>query len=440
MVRLAPSTVAPVLVLGIALAACSTPASPSVSIFPTGGVSPSSMAPSAGPDAARADLDHLLERLESVHPEPFHGVPRGEWVAALDDLKGRLDELTPQQAEVELMRVMALLSREGRDGHQFALPIADGPVLPIRVYEFDDGVWVTDALAPHEDLVGTRLVALGEHPVDDVLAALEPLVPRDGPATVPNFRPVFLLRTSVLRGLGLIGDGNLEVTVAGADGTERTASLAPVPFDDWVAWGGQLGMIRLPGRTDTLYLGDLEDHFWTRYLPDTRTLYVRLAEVQRVDAAEVSAMVERAGQPDVDRVVVDLRQNPGGDNTTYPGLLAALRDPAVDRPGRFFVLIDHVTFSAAANLATELEQSTGAIFAGQAMGGGLNFWDDVQWVTLPSYPVPMQVGVSTRYWQKATPGDPRLTIEPDIAVPSRASDYFAGRDPVLEAVLATTPD
>jgi C-terminal processing protease CtpA/Prc len=166
-------------------------------------------------------------------------------------------------------------------------------------------------------------------------------------------------------------------------------------------------------------------------------LYVRFAEVRRVDAAQVSAMVERAAQPDVDRVVVDLRQNPGGDNTTYPGLLSALRDPAIDRPGRFFVIIDHVTFSAAANFATELEQSTGAVFAGEPMGGGLNFWNDVQWVTLPDYPVPMQVGVSTRYWQKATPDDPRLTIEPAIGIPSRASDYFAGRDPVLEAVLAT---
>ena len=48
----------------------------------------------------------------------------------------------------------------------------------------------------------------------------------------------------------------------------------------------------------------------------------------------------------------------------------------------------------------------------------------------------MQVGVSTRYWEKGVPDDPRLTIEPDLAVPLTAADYFAGRDAVLEAVLA----
>ena len=57
-------------------------------------------------------------------------------------------------------------------------------------------------------------------------------------------------------------------------------------------------------------------------------------------------------------------------------------------------------------------------------------------VDLPNWPLPSRVGVSTRYWQFAGPDDPRLTITPDIAVPVRAADYFADRDPVLEAVLA----
>jgi len=40
-----------------------------------------------------------------------------------------------------------------------------------------------------------------------------------------------------------------------------------------------------------------------------------------------------------------------------------------------------------------------------------------------------------RYWVKAEPDDPRLSIEPDLAVPTTAQDYFEGRDAVLEATL-----
>ena len=89
--------------------------------------------------------------------------------------------------------------------------------------------------------------------------------------------------------------------------------------------------------------------------------------------------------------------------------------------------------------AAILERLVDPVFVGEAMGGGLNFWNDVAWVNLDALPVPMQVGVSTRYWQQAAdPEDPRLTIEPDVPVAVEAADYFAGRDPTLEAALGTS--
>jgi hypothetical protein len=103
---------------------------------------------------------------------------------------------------------------------------------------------------------------------------------------------------------------------------------------------------------------------------------------------------------------------------------------------RLWVLTDRITFSAASNLATEIEQTTDARFAGEAMGGGLNFWDDVQFVELVNLPIPLTVGISTRYWQKSFAEDPRLTIEPDLAVPHRSEDYFGGVDATLDAVLS----
>jgi C-terminal processing protease CtpA/Prc len=39
------------------------------------------------------------------------------------------------------------------------------------------------------------------------------------------------------------------------------------------------------------------------------------------------------------------------------------------------------------------------------------------------------------YWQKSTADDPRITIEPDLAVPYSSDDYFNDRDPQLEAAI-----
>jgi hypothetical protein len=398
---------------------------------------PTSAASTTALQAAQAELDRLLVELERTHPAPFHGIARDAWVGELHDLRDRLGELTREQALVELQRVVALLSRNGRDGHQLALPApgSGGPVLPIQVYEFDDGMFITAAFDPDQaDLVGARIDALNERPIADVLAALEPLVPRDGPSTVPLFRPVLFLRTEVLRGLGLVEQGDVAMTVTMPDGSQREVILRPEPFDDFMSWAGDFGMVRLPERPDIDYLADLDTVFTWRVVEDD-AIYLRYTQLRPIPGTQLTAALDRVAAGGIDRVILDIRQNPGGDNHNIPPLLSALSDPAIDRPGHLFVITDHVTFSAASNLATQVEAATSAVFVGQAMGGGLNFWDDVRWVRLDDYPIPVQVGVSTRYWEFAAPDDPRLTIEPDLAVPNLASDFFAGRDPVLGAAL-----
>jgi hypothetical protein len=387
---------------------------------------------STGPSAAD-DLATLLETLERSHPEPFHGVDREEFVAALSAYEESLPGLTPDEVVVGLMRVWAMLSREGRDGHQFAFPAEThaGPVLPIRIYEFAEGVYVTEALPPHESIVGARITALGGMSIDEVLAAVEPLVPRDGPATVPSFRPILLLRAQVLRGLGIIGEGGVTVDLELPDGSAATAELEPVAPDAHTEWAGPVGMHQLPRDERVRYLAD--DEPFTATMLDGGTLYLRYRSIRPIATDEVRDLLEGG---DVERVIVDIRQNPGGDNSSYLILRDLLEDFADANPGATTVLTDRVTFSAASNFATEIERFTDARFVGEAMGGGLNFWDDVRWMDLPNLPVPMRAAISVRHWVFAEPDDPRLTIEPDVPVEVTAADYFAGRDPALEAALA----
>ena len=423
-------------------AGCSSPVpTPSASPQPTSPAQPTTPAqptPTAQPTAASAaqsDLDTLLTEIEAIHPDPWHGIARDEWLTQMRQLQGDLPTLSPEEAYARLCELVAALSRAGRDGHEFVIldDAQERPALPFRTYEFAEGVFVTAAMPGYEDLVGRRIKAIDGQAIDDVLAALEPLVPRDGPQTVAGFRTIFMLRTSVLRGLGIVGDGDVTVSVGGDGKPDADVQVTPAAWADWRAWAGDHG-IDLPQRPGTLYLSDLDTTLWSRTLPDSGTLYIRYRRVGLIDGADVAGISAAAADPGVTHVVLDLRQNPGGDNHMYASLLAALQQIAAARPGSLYVLADRLTFSAAANLATQLEQTTDAQFGGEPMGGAPNFWDDVHWVQLPHYPLAPRVGVSTRYWQFAAPDDPRLTIEPDISVPVTASDFFADRDPAVEAI------
>ena len=370
---------------------------------------PTSSASPSGPVTATTetpadDFDRWLARLDGVHPEPFHAVERAEFVAALDELAEAIPSMSPAESAVGVMRVAGLLSRE-RDGHQFALVQPDHawPMLPIQVYELTEGVVITAARAPYEDLVGSTVIAVGDHPIAEVLAALEPLVPRDGPATVPMFRPGYLLRTIVLRGLGLVPDDDGPIALTVDDGSgERTVELEPISQDQHVAWAGDFGVLRLPHLDGVGYLSPHDGPLTWEYLAADQTIYARETQV-RPAGSVVAELGLRAQQPDVERVVLDLRQNPGGDNHNNAVLVDVLVDLEASRPDvPIVVLTDRVTFSAASNLATEIEQATDAVFVGEAMGGGLNFWDEVDFIDLDALPVPMMVGVSAQLLRAST--------------------------------------
>ena len=51
-------------------------------------------------------------------------------------------------------------------------------------------LFITDAL--DSELVGARITAVAGHPIEDVLATLDPLVARDSPATVPGIPSLLL--------------------------------------------------------------------------------------------------------------------------------------------------------------------------------------------------------------------------------------------------------
>jgi C-terminal processing protease CtpA/Prc len=152
--------------------------------------------------------------------------------------------------------------------------------------------------------------------------------------------------------------------------------------------------------------------------------------VTRGDTTDFARELEAAAA-EAARVVLDLRWNGGGNNQTYGPLLAALERLADHK--RLVVLISRVTFSAAMQLVVDLEQRTSAVFVGEPTGGSPNQYGDAQPVELPA--TGLIARVATVFWTTAGESDPRVTREPDVAVPLTASAYFAGDNPVLRAAL-----
>jgi C-terminal processing protease CtpA/Prc len=190
----------------------------------------------------------------------------------------------------------------------------------------------------------------------------------------------------------------------------------------------------LPAAPRPLYLAGAAKPIWARKLASGRAVYVGYNSVVPPSTEFVRALGRLVRAPKVRRVVVDVRLNGGGDNTTYGELTLLLGSRAVNRRGKLYVLIGRATFSAAANFTAELDRDTRAIFVGEPTGGGVETYGDSSPVSLPT--LGWTVHIAARYHErKRNASDKRLAVGADLRVDLTSSQYFAARDPVLERAL-----
>ena len=385
----------------------------------------------------RQDLRELVRHIRTTHPDPWHDISRGVFDGAVSALDERLGDLGSDAFMVEAMRLIALLGV--RDGHSGIFPPEQpGHLLPIRLYRFDDGVFVVDATDDHTELVGSEVTRLAGRAIAELWSAVEPLVPRDNDQTRLARIPQYLTVPEVLHGLGVIDDPSAPVglTVETGDGTATVdvepiaASMYATKFDVW----NPLIPPALPSGPGAASFEHAGEFQWFARIEDAAYVgyHVTIGET-----GDLARQILRAVSGGAERVVLDLRFNPGGNNTTYAPLLEALQDPLVDRPGRLLVLIGRSTFSAAGNLATELDLSTSAVFVGETGGFAPDQFGDPSTITLRNTGI--RANVATVSWRFDREGRDRLSIEPDLAVTISSEAYFAGRDPVFEAALSYRP-
>ena len=225
----------------------------------------------------------------------------------------------------------------------------------------------------------------------------------------------------------------------------RPAAAAPdlLPPDtdtSWMAKPGWADMRDSAAAPAPLWLRDPRNKFWFEYLKDSRALYVQLNEVNNKPGETLAdfgkklfAFVEAN---EVDKLVLDLRLNRGGNGELLRPLVVGLIKSKVDQPGRLFALIGRSTWSAAQFLLNDLERYTNVVFVGEPSGSKGNAYGDSRRITLPNSGV--TVRVSVYWWQDWSPWDTRRWTAPHVTAELSAEDYRANRDPALAAALGYT--
>lgn len=410
-------------------------------------------------DGWRADVRFLAREIKRRARAPFGQIPEPQFDAAVAELAGAVPELTDAQIIAGMLRLLRSLD----DGHAFIRPPADRPelslALPVKFYQFEEGLYVTATAPEHRSLLGAGVLAVGGHETEQALAALDPVISRDNAQQVRWLGPEVLRWSPLLHALGLTTEpGAVSLTLrqaAGASPASRSAnevtvsavasgaaeypSIAPPPRPTrprpagWVSFPDTL-----PGPLP-LYLRNCDLAYWFEYLPQHDLVYLQFNGVTDHPAEPLTAFWSRLfrfieARPTA-RLVIDLRWNGGGNTFLVQPLLHHLiGSRAINEPGALFVIIGRGTFSAAQNTATAIERETSAIFVGEPTGSRPNFIGETVPFELPYSKT--TANVSDLFWQTSWPDDHRTWIAPEIYAPPTFAAYRQNRDPAMEAILA----
>jgi hypothetical protein len=281
--------------------------------------------------------------------------------------------------------------------------------VPLDVWLFSDGLWIVAADSGLGRLVGQRIVSVGGVPVAEALRRLEPYISRDNPMGIAVLGTFYLTIPSFTDAVDLGGkDGAISYELETREG-QRHITRLEAPATGFRAPSFKLSAVA--GST-LLWMRHPDVSQWLEVLPEKHAVY---SHHRRPTPDRRSAAQQRRQQ---------WTQSPAGPRVDR---IRCCTGPSALDPHR----ADDVF--RAQNFLNNVERWTNATIVGEPSGSKPNFAGEDTELLLPYSG--LRGSISTRWWQDAGPLDRRQWIAPNWSIPVRSSDYFANRDPVLDAVL-----
>ncbi len=368
------------------------------------------------------DIRVFGQEMARRHRSAFHLTTQPRFEREVADLTAR----APALEDYAVVQGLNALTASVGDGHTFLAVSSTYHRYPIDLFWFGDELRVIRAGVQYRNLLGARIISVEGRPIADVQRALQRYIPQgENQWYVLDHSGDVLVTPESMAALGItprLGPANIVFeSVEGKRFTMQLPALAPEAQITW-AQADQISP----------YLRRRDDGLWFTYLPETRTVYVDFRSYRQLEqnAKTLWAFIDAN---DVDRLVIDLRRNPGGNYSEGRRLLLypAIFKPKLNRSGHLYVLTGRATFSAAMTNATDFHRETETILVGEPTGGRPNGFQENGWFYLPN----SHIGVSAAQLRYRFGDESADAVYPDHRIDPDFASYWAGRDPVMEWVL-----
>lgn len=373
-----------------------------------------------------ADINFFRKQLTDKHKNLFHNVTKEEFDANVDTLISAVGELTNKQIFVEMNKIIASIG----DAHT-GMNYWDGFTYPLEFYCFNDGIYVIEADISLEDVLYAKVIKINGIDIDIITEELKALISYENEYWAKERIPDYLMHPVYMYGLGIIPDEEkteFEFEALNGEIIKKEINI--------LGYGEEMHPINanIQERNVHIFEQFREDYYWYEYLNDDKVLYFKYNVCENMKKTFKdfnNKMFESIKDYDIEKFVIDLRHNYGGNSAIINPFLESIQKLASDNPlMKIYVITGRQTFSSGVMAVMDIKEKVPVIIVGESTGGSPNSYGEVENFKLPNSKIP--VYYSVKYFQLTKDG--ATTISPDINIEPEIHDYINNNDVVMKYI------
>jgi len=373
----------------------------------------------------KEDIEYLSSNLKNKHINLFHRLSQEEFDSKIQSLIEDSSYLLDYEIAVRLLQIF----NEVGDSHTAINASPFVQLFPFNVELLEKEVILSGINSENSSYLGHRIERINAFPIGDVIDSLKRVIAYENEHYLKVRLSQFL---AVNEFLTYFSFKSLEddLTIEFSSGEKIILNL------DQKISATLADLDNAP-----LYLKKLNDYYWFEEFSDHGMLYIQYSRAKEMGPYSFSRFTDDVitrieANQSINKVLIDLRLNPGGNSSIARPLINALNDliksDKIDSD-EVFIAIGKRTYSSAVLNAIEFKETLKAKWIGEPSGGKPNHFGEVRTFTLPNSGI--LVYHSTKYFNHWH-DDLVSSLAPDIIIHANQSHILNGEDPVFNYVAS----
>lgn len=378
------------------------------------------------------DIKFLMKELPRKHKNLFRNITKQEFKDRTSQLIDKIDQLSNAQVFTELNKIIASVG----DAHT-TINYWDGFKYPLQFQIIDGNVYIVNADTSLKEMLFSKVIKINGIDTNIVVEKLKSLISHENDSWELAMLPNYLQSPVFMYGLGIIQDENKTSFTVLKDGKVRNFDVSSLEYGENADY--------INKKTEDVLIGYYDKYYDYEWLPDNKALYFEYNVCADMDNLKFTdfnkEMFEVIEKNNVNKVIIDLRNNSGGNSEILNPFTKRLKSYIAKNPNvKVYILVGRNTFSSGMFAIYRVKEAAPkAISVGEPTGGALDCYGEVKELKLPNSQLP--VYYSTKYFEFSKDFSYKNngigTFLPDKSIQPTIDDYKSGTDVVLNYALKT---